>query len=130
MKTEKQGREREREREGGEQRVPIATVQMGRVSECLAVDAKSKDSRRYEHIQPVWELLLNFLSLDFPQIHAVELLSNNDAWELKGVTPQLCLQAQVGKTSGVCGEPLHHHVPSATPCPPRPCCRLSLGHWV
>ena len=96
-------------------------MQMGRVSECLAVDAKSKDSRRYEHIQPVWELLLNFLSLDFPQIHAAELLSNNDAWELKGVTPQLCLQAQVGKTTeqGVWGTPsppraISYPLPAAT----------------
>lgn len=65
--TEKQ--ERERDRGEGVHTLSMATVQMGRVSECLPVEAKPEGSGRYAH--PVClELGPNFLSLNFLQIYA------------------------------------------------------------
>lgn len=64
------------------------------------------------------ELVLNFLSLNFLQIHAAEPWVITMPAELERLTPQLRLQAQVGKVSGVCREPPHHMLSATRPSPP------------
>lgn len=89
----------------------------GTVSECLAIDAKSKDSRRYAHIQSVWSWYL----ISFHYIFCKSMLRS--PWVItmpvgwNRVTPQLRSQAQVSEQD-VQGTPSPPHAISLPPPTP------------